>query len=177
MGLKKQSCIWTKLSLCFWLLPAKDRSEVRQAPLSASWGLWSQTGRAAEGFQSAHKHFGSFSKLPTSVQQWLLFLPAHETAFSEVTPQIRFFDKQRSVFCPLCNTPPSVFFSAGVYYKHLHKDVSQPGRGLLLLGCVRLLSDSQTTEQTLPEETARAFTCCKPYSLVFVNPALSLTNN
>lgn len=44
------------------------------------------------------------------MQQWLLFLPAHETAFSEVTPQIRFFDKQRSVFCPLCNTPPSVFF-------------------------------------------------------------------
>lgn len=95
------------------------------------------------------------------MQQWLPFLPAHKTAFSEVTPQIRFLDKQRSVFCPLCNTPPSAFFSVSIYYKHLHKDMSQLGKGLLLLGCVRLLSNSQNTEQTLPEEGAWAFACCR----------------
>lgn len=123
-------------------------------------GLVIPTRQSCWGFLSAHKHFGCFSKLPTSVQQWLPFLPAHETAFSEVTPQIRFLDKQRSVFCPLCNTPPSVFFSVGIYYKHLHKDMSQLGKGLLLLGCVRLLSNSQNTEQTLPEKGAWAFICC-----------------
>lgn len=35
------------------LLPAKERSEVGQAPLNTSWGLWSPTGRAA-GVSSRH---------------------------------------------------------------------------------------------------------------------------
>lgn len=79
-------------------------------------GLAVPTRRSCWGFLSAHRHFGCFSKLLTSVQQWLPFLPAHETAFSKTTPQIRSLDKQRSVFCPLCNTPPSVvFFSLSAF--------------------------------------------------------------
>lgn len=34
LGLKKQSCIWTKLNIGLLLLPAKDRSEVGQALLA-----------------------------------------------------------------------------------------------------------------------------------------------
>lgn len=36
LGLKKASCIWTKLSIGLLLLPAKDRSEVGQVPLTPS---------------------------------------------------------------------------------------------------------------------------------------------
>lgn len=107
--MKTQSCIWTKINIGLLLLPARqERGWDRHHSLLL--GLVIPTRRSCWGFLSAHKHFGCFSKLPTSVQQWLPFLPAHETAFSEVTPQTRSLDKQRSVFCPLCNTPPSVFF-------------------------------------------------------------------
>lgn len=55
--------------------------------------------------------------------------------------------------------------------------MSQLGKGLLLLGCVRLLSNSQNTEQTLPEEGAWAFTCCSDILCYLSTKLLAITTN
>lgn len=128
------------------------------------------------GFQSAHKCFGSFSKLPTSVQQRLPILPAHETAFSEVTTQIRFFNKQRSVFCPLCNTPPSVFFLLSPFIINTYiRTCPSLGKGSFCLAVSGCCQTAKT--QNKPSQRRQPGPSLAAAILVLANPALSLTTN
>lgn len=79
-----------------------------QAPLAAP-GLVIPPGRAA-GLSCQHR--SALAALQSCLQAAAAAAaPASaKTAFSEVTPQIAFLDKRRSVFCPLCNNSSLCFF-------------------------------------------------------------------
>lgn len=141
LWLEKQSCIWTKPNTGLLLPPAEDRREVGQAALAPPRAcdlnqaeLLGFPVSMLAAFQSCLQACSSGCCSCQHTRQH--FLKWHLKSDSSTSSTLCFAPYVTLLLC---------FFSVSIYYKHLHKDMSQLGTGLLLLGCVRLFCQTAKT--------------------------------